>query len=46
MKSFEGYNKCEDDKICDVLTGNCIENTEENKIGRVTLEVEGLYYCW
>ena len=41
MKSFEGYNKCDEDEACDVLTGNCIDNAKITKSGQHILKVDG-----
>lgn len=37
MKNFEGYAKCDSNKLCNILTGNCVADTNVNKKGKHVL---------
>ena len=41
MTSFEGFKKCDEAELCDVLTGNCIKDTPANRSGKKILDVDG-----
>jgi len=41
MKSFGGYDNCQENEACDVLTGKCIDNAKISKSGQNSLKVDG-----
>lgn len=41
LKDFPLYEKCASNKICNSLTGNCVQDIERNTKGKHILKVEG-----
>lgn len=40
MTNVDDYTKCDDTKICNIMTGNCVANTTTNKKGKHVFTVE------
>jgi hypothetical protein len=41
MESFDGYDRCDIGEVCNVMTGKCIDDTEQNRAGLSSLMVDG-----